>query len=73
MIKKRRRHTKTFYILILKGLKLINISVKFIIWQIFNETLENKDLNRNKDDYCKMYKLLNDLQLKIVENQDSYI
>ena len=45
-----------------------------MLWQIFNEIVDNQDLYKNKDDLrdfifnkyiCKMYKLYNDLQLKI--------
>ena len=32
-----------------KILYFINISVKYIFWQILNEIVENQDLNRNKE------------------------
>ena len=34
-----------------KILYLIDIFVKSIFWQISNETAENQDLYRNKDDF----------------------
>ena len=35
----------------LKDFTFISKSVKCILWQIFNEIVENKDLNRNEDDF----------------------
>ena len=43
--------TKKWNILIQKILHFISISVKYILWQIFNEIVDNQDLYRNKDDF----------------------
>ena len=40
----------------------MSIYVKCILWQIFNEIVENQDLFRNEDDYWKK-----------IETQSSYI
>ena len=34
-----------------KDFTFLSISVKCILWQIFNEIVENQDLYRNKDDF----------------------
>ena len=36
--------------MMIKILHFISISVKCILWQKFNEIVENQDLCRNKDD-----------------------
>ena len=43
--------TKKWNILIQKILHLISISVKCILWHIFNEIKDNEVSNRNKDDF----------------------
>ena len=43
--------TKHSYFLIQNILYFVTKSVKCILWQIFNEIVDNQDLYRNKDDY----------------------
>ena len=60
--------TKKLNIFIQYILYNISIPVKCILWQIFKRIVENQDFKF----ICKMYKFNNDLQLKIVVNQDLY-
>ena len=43
--------TKNSYLFIQNILYFVSKSVKCILWQIFNEIIDNQDLYRNKDDF----------------------
>ena len=43
--------TKNSYFFIQNILYFVSKSVKCILWQIFNEIIDNQDLYRNKDDF----------------------
>ena len=43
--------TKNSYFFIQNILYFVSKSVKFILWQIFNEIVDNEDLFRNKEDF----------------------
>ena len=45
--------TKYSYFFISNILYFVSKSVKCILWQIFNEIVDNQDLYRNKDDFEK--------------------
>ena len=58
--------TKKWNILIQKILHFISISVKCILWQIFNEIVDNQDLCWNEDDFRNFFKTKKFLFYKLI-------